>query len=440
VTLAAVVGCGADDATDAVSADFGARPSGAMTAWAFDNADDVGKARMAQVASALADVKVTYDQTGFNAQKFTTRLAGGDVPDVVQMDRQFVATYAAQGLILPLDECFAAQDVRPREPFYGAVVDDVTYRGQIWGVPQFFQPAAIMVDTSVLSAAGVSAADIDTSRPDVLLAAITKMYQESGGVPSRLGFDSQPTGQANLWFAGLGGRLVDQDGKPTLDDPANLHPLQLLKQIADAQGGYAKVKSFVDAFDFFGANNQYVRHQVGAELNAQWYPNVLSAYKGSVTLAAVPFKDRSGKPVGVTTGGQAFVVPAKAANPAAACAWAVKLTAKDNWMAAAQARATTLTAKNGINTGLFTGSPEPDKAIREAFVKPSGDQGFDQTIATYYDVVEAGVSAGSSPAGQNLKNDLNNAITAVLLGEKNPEQALADAQQSALRAYETVTR
>ena len=42
---------------------------------------------------------MSLDATGFDAQKFTTRLASGDVPDVVQMDRQFVATYAAQDLL-----------------------------------------------------------------------------------------------------------------------------------------------------------------------------------------------------------------------------------------------------------------------------------------------------------------------------------------------------
>jgi multiple sugar transport system substrate-binding protein len=410
-----------------------------MQAWAFDNADDVGEARMAEVADRLGGVTISYDQTGFNAQKFTTRLASGKVPDVVQMERQYVATYAAQGLIMPLDECYTAHEVDPGTRFYPAVLSDVTYRDQVWGVPQFFQPPAIIVDTTVMAAAGVSSADIDTSRPQVLLGAIAKMYRASGGVPSRLGFDPQPTGQATLWILGLGGRLVDDDGRPTLDDPANVYPLTLLKQIADAQGGYARMKSFVDAFDFFGGGNQYVRHQVGAEINAQWYPNVLSEYQDEVAIQAVPFRDRAGKPVTVT-GGQAFVIPAKAANPAAACAWALALTSQENWMAAASARARTLEGNGGINTGLFTGSPAADKAIRDAYVKPSGDAGFDQTIATFYDVVAAGVPSGASPAGQDIKNALNNAITAALLEQKSPRDALVDAQRTASRAYDTATR
>jgi multiple sugar transport system substrate-binding protein len=197
------------------------------------------------------------------------------------------------------------------------------------------------------------------------------------------------------------------------------------------------VKSFTDAFDTFGGNNQYVKNQVGAQVNAQWYPNVLSPYKDNISLEAVPFKDKSGKPITVASG-QAFVIPAKAANPAAACAWALGVVEQGSWLAAAEARAQTLASKGGINTGLFTGSPEADKAIRDKYVKPSGNAGFDQTIGTYYDVVATGVPIGASPAGQEIKNQLINAITSTLLGQKNAQQALADAQRAAMQAYNSM--
>src|SRR5690349_7791080 len=105
--LAAVLvtaGCGGGGGEPGQSekqAEFTNHPTGELKAWGFDNADDVGKARLNHAKSKLADVTVTLDATGFDAQKFTTRLASGDVPDVVQMDRQFVATYAAQDLLMP---------------------------------------------------------------------------------------------------------------------------------------------------------------------------------------------------------------------------------------------------------------------------------------------------------------------------------------------------
>ena len=137
--------------------------------------------------------------------------------------------------------------------------------------------------------------------------------------------------------------------------------------------------------------------------------------------------------------GSSFVIPVGAKNPAAACAWMVALTSDEAWMAAGEARAATREEDGGINTGLFTGSPAADQEIRDMYVKPSGNANFDQVISTYYDVVDYGTSFGASPAGLTIQSELNNAVGAVLLGEKTTEEALADAQDAAMRAYESAT-
>ncbi|MCR2764447.1 extracellular solute-binding protein [Microbacterium sp. zg.B48] len=435
-----LVGCGGGgggEGSDS-AADFSTEPTGTMKAWGFENADDVGQSRVDFAEEQLSDVEVELDATAFDAQKFTTRIASGDVPDVVQMDRRYVTTYAAQDLIMPLDDCFEAHDVSARDHWYPFVVDDVTYEDAVWAVPQFYQPPAVLLNTRVLDAAGVTAEEFDTSDMDALLGAIGKLYQESGGVPTRLGFDPVATGQGGLWVLGMGGQLTDADGAPTLDDPSNLAGIEALKQITDAQGGFASVKSFTDSFDTFGDNNQYVADQVGAQVNAQWYPNVLSPYVDQVQIEAVPFRNADGEPFSVASG-TAFVIPMGAENPAAACAWMINLTSDDGWTAAGEARAQTRAEDGGINTGLFTGSPSADQMIREKWVVETGNPGFDQVISAYYDVVDYGQSFGSSPAGQEIQNELNNAITAALLGDKTAEEALQDAQQAAMRAYENTT-
>jgi multiple sugar transport system substrate-binding protein len=435
----ALSGCGGSSSASSGGSDFSATPSGTLKAWAFDNADDVGKARLAYAAKQLKGVKVDLDATSFDAQKFTTRLASGNVPDVVQMDRQFVTQYAAQGLIKPLNACFSAHKVNEKTWWYGNVIDDVTYQNQVWAAPQFYQPPAILLNMKALDAAGVTPDQIDTSKPDELLAAIGKLYTQSGGVPTRLGFDPVATGQTGLWILGQGGKLADKNGKPTLDDPANVKGIDLLKKIVDAQGGFAKVKSFSDSFDSFGDKNQFVSDQVAAQVDAQWYPNVLSPYLSKIDLQAVPFKDSSGKPFSVA-GGTSFVIPAGAKNPDAACAWMIALTSQEAWMAAGQARADTIKTKGGANTGLFTGSPQPDKQIRSEWVKPTGNTGFDQVIGTYYDVVGYGTTFGSSPAGQTIQSELVNAVAAALLGQKSPQAALKDAQAAAMQAYQQATK
>lgn len=443
-SMAVLTGCsgggGTSGGTGGDSGSFSTKPSGTLKAWGFNNADDVGKARLTYAKSQLKGVTITLDQTGFDAQKFTTRVASGQVPDVAQMDAPYVDTYAAQGLIQPLDQCYAAHKVTPSTQFYPQVVDYLKYKGKVFGVPQFYQPPAIMLNERVMKKAGVSDADIDTSKPDALVAAAKKLTVFSGGKLTRVGFDAQATGKPYLWLLGQGGQIVDSAGKPALDNPANAKAIDLLKRIYDAEGGYAKVKSFTDSFDFFGAKNQFVKDQVGAEMVDQWYVNVLAPYVKQLDIGAVPFKDRSGQPY-TAAAGQAFVIPAGAKNKDAACAWMIALTSDKSWLAAGEARKATLAKSPGaINTGLFTGSPSADKLVRERFVKSSGNAGFDKTIATFYDILPSGKSYGASPAGQAIQTDITNAITAVLLGQKSSKEALAAAQSAAQRAYKQSTQ
>jgi multiple sugar transport system substrate-binding protein len=356
------------------------------------------------------------------------------------MDRKFVTTYSAQGLLMPLDQCFSLYGVDPKSYWYPQVVDDVTYDGSIYAVPQFYQPPAILLNERVMKAAGVTDADLDTSNQDAFLAAVTKMTKMSGSNPTVMGFDPQGVQKAGLWLLSFGGKTIDQDGKPALDDPNNAKAIEFLKKIYDAQGGYANAKSFVDSFDVFGDNNSYVADQVGAAVFDQWYVNVLTPYADKVEIGAIPLKTQDGKPFTVASG-TSFVIPAAAKNPSAACAYVLALTSADAWKAAGEARDATTRAdesRHGINAGLFTGSPESDQAIRDAYVKTTDYPGFDQAISTYYDVAASGKSFGSSPAGQQIETELQNAVTSALLGEKSAADALKDAQAAAMRAYNQV--
>jgi multiple sugar transport system substrate-binding protein len=422
------------------AAEFSEDYSGTLAAWGFENADEVGQSRLdlAEAKLAESDTTVDLDASPFDAQKFTTLAASGGIPDVVQMDRQFVTTYAAQGLIMPLDDCFALYDLDPRGYWYPQVIDDVTYDDAVWAVPQFYQPPAILLNTRVMEQAGVTVEELNVSDQEAFLAAVEKMTVLEGSNPTRLGFDPQGVSKAGLWMLSFGGSTIDEEGQPTLDNLKNAEAIEFLKKVYDAQGGFANVKSFVDAFDVFGDNNSYVADQVGAAIFDQWYVNVLTPYAEQVQISATPLVTQEGAPFTVASG-SSFVIPASSKNPSAACAWMLELTSPEAWDAAGEARAETTANdpdRNGINAGLFTGSPESDQAIRDAYVKPTDYPGFDEAIATYYDVASSGESFGSSPAGQQIQSELQNAVTSALLGEKSATDALADAQAAAQRAYD----
>lgn len=443
-SLAVLAGCGGGGGTapgqqqSSGGTDFKAAASGALRTGGFNATDEVGTSRRDYAAAQLPNVKIHIQQGNFDPQKFAAQSAAGQVPDVVQMDRSFVATYAAKKLIMPLDKCFSDNGVDPAKHYYETAMTDVKYKGQAYAVPQFYQPPVMLLNKRVMKAAGVSEADMDTSKPDQLLAAIKKMYQADKGKPSTLGLDPR-TGLVSTWMIGYGGQLIDADGKPTLDNPNNAKAFEFLKKVFDAQGGYANDTSFVNSFDAFGDGNPFVKDQVGAQLIEQWYINVLTATSSKIELGGVPFKDMTGQPLAVA-GGTSFAIPVKSKNPAAACQWALALTSDAAWDKATQARLQTIKSKPGsLFTGLFTGSLTADKMIKDKYVKSTGNAGFDEAIAATYEVVTHGKSIGSSPAGLQITTELTNAAAAAFTGSKTPKQALADAQTAAMRAYTSAT-
>ncbi|MBN9107121.1 MAG: hypothetical protein J0I14_19225 [Propionibacteriaceae bacterium] len=422
-------------ASGALSKDVG----GALKTSGFNPSDEVGKSRADYAAGKLGGVKVTMDTANFDPQKFAAQAAAGQAPDLIQVDRHVVATFAAKGLIVPLDQCYALWGVTPDQQYYPSAIKDVSYNGGVYGVPQFFQASALLGNKRVMQKAGVTAADLDTSKPDGVLAAAKKMYAESGGNPSVLGFDPDVPGSANIWFTVFGGHLYNDDGSPDLANAKNLDALNWLKALMDAQGGYAKVKSFKDTMDVFGDGNQYVKDQVGVQTWAQWYPNVLAGTASKVSLEAIPIKDLTGKNVAMAEG-TAFAIPKAAKNPSAACAWAITVTSTHAWLAAGQARAQTVEKNKSIATGLMTGSPVADQAIRDKYVAKTDNADFAQVIDTYYSVLADNRPWGSSPVAQQATQELTNAVTVAMTGEKSTQQALADAQAAAQRAWDQVKK
>jgi multiple sugar transport system substrate-binding protein len=413
---------------------FSKSVSGTLKVDGFNPSDEVGKSRSDYATSQLKGVTVSLDTSSFDTQKFAAQAAAGQVPGLIYADRSEIDTLADKKLIMPLDQCYATWGVTPTQRYYASEISDITYKGHIYGVPEFFQAEAIIADKRVLNKSGVSLSQLDTSKPSELLAAAKKMTAITNGKPTRLGFVPDMPGSAAIWLAVFGGRTSDQNGKPTLNDPHNVRALTWLKQLSDAEGGYAKDKSLLDSMDVFGAKNQYVKDQVGAQVWAQWYVNVLAPYQKNVDIAAVPIKTLDGKTLAMA-GGSALAIPTKSPNPSAACAWAIKLTSPQAWQKASQARQQTVAKDHSINTGLFTGSPVADKANRSQDVKPSGNADFDQVINTYYQILPNNRSMGASAVGQSITDNLNNAVIVALSGGKSPQQALDDAQSAAMRAW-----
>src|SRR3954464_9652475 len=104
--------------------------------------DDIKITRIAMAEKAV-DANVSNPTGGFNDQQFLAALASGNVPDLVYMPREKVATYASKGALQPLTSCIAKEKVNVKD-FRASSIQEVTYAKKIWGLPEFTNPRTLV--------------------------------------------------------------------------------------------------------------------------------------------------------------------------------------------------------------------------------------------------------------------------------------------------------
>lgn len=402
----------------------------------WTNGDEVGTSRTDYVKKQDPKLDVKVDENGFDQQKFATAMASGTVPAGVNMDRQLLATYAAKGFLEPLDECIS-KDAIDMSQYYPDSVKEASWDGHVYGIPEFYTVRAVYINNHVLKKANLTAADIDTSNWDKISEVAKKMYAASGGKPTTIGFDPKIPEFLPLWVMANGGNIVDDQGKPTLNDPKVVEALTYTVGLVNEQGGWANFKSFRDSWDFFGAENEFVKDQIGAMPFEQWYANVLSGFGDKVDFTVVPFKTKDGSPLTFESG-SAFAIPKGSPNAGGMCAFMKLVTSNDAWMAAGAAREAKLQTDKGVFTGIFTANKTANDAMRAQYVKPSDNKQLDDVINTFYDTLGSAKMIPPSAAGQQIQQAYQQAVTDAL-GGKDPKAALDAAQQTAMTAYQDAT-
>ena len=412
--------------------------AGTLNIMGFGTGDDVAETRAA-IATKAVGGSVNRPSGGFNDQQFLAAVASGNPPDLVYLDRQKVGTYAAKGAFMPLTSCIKSQKIDMKQ-YRQAAVNEVTYKGQVYGIPEFYDVRTILVDNQVLDITHTPIGWLNPAKPDKLLAASKKMAKfDSNGNVSRIGFDPKLPEFFPLWAKAYGVDILSKDGlHPHLNDPQAVKALTYAISLINAQGGWNKFKSFRDTWDFFGSGNQVAKDQVGAWPMEQWYYNVLASSSPKVHITALQFLNRKGQPINYETG-SAWAIPKGSKNPQAACTWARTMTAVSTWMAAARNRASIRKAKGQPYTGISTGNSVADQKIyNETYT--SINRYFDEAVKKVLDVQRFSFGVPASPASAEFKAAWMNGVQRVLDGQQSPAAALNQAQKEAVAAIKQATK
>jgi multiple sugar transport system substrate-binding protein len=162
--------------------------------------------------AANPDIKVSIENSEWGSywDKLAVTTAGGDSPDVVQMDESYIAAYGTRDALLDLDTVKSNLDLSTMDP---KVLDTGKVNGKLVGAPIGVANFSVAVNPEVLQQAGVSMPDDKTWTWDQFAEAAAQVTTklESEGVYGLDGFGTS-TAELGAWARQHGEEVWPTDG------------------------------------------------------------------------------------------------------------------------------------------------------------------------------------------------------------------------------------
>ncbi|WP_309127333.1 extracellular solute-binding protein [Microbacterium sp.] len=173
------------------------------------------------------DVKIDLQMQAFagREESLVTAISGGNEPDVVYFNPDFIPKYADEDLLLPLDDLRDDWDA-----FHDSALDAMTYDGTLYGAPQLVTVGTDFCNTTVLEAAAAAACPTTWDE----LREIAPAVKEAGGyVTNYYGTATlNSTFYTYLWQAG--GEVLNKDmTEAAFNGPEGVKALTFIKEMAD---------------------------------------------------------------------------------------------------------------------------------------------------------------------------------------------------------------
>jgi len=405
--------------------------------WGYGLDDARAKARIAVFQDANPNIKVEAVGGDLNTQQLLTAVASGDPPEVVNVDRDQVGSWAGRNALSPIDD-LVARDKFDLTQFYPFAIDQVKYKDKLYGIPQFINLDLIFMNLDTLKAAGVDPATVDPGNWEQLKDIAAKLHKEEGGKVTQTGFDTKmQDGRLWLWAWANGVDLISADGqKANFNDPKVVEALTWAKDVVDAQGGEKARAAFSQSQNFFSPQNPVLIGQTSMTVFEQWLIGVMKVNPQANFQTMLPRMRNSKDPVTLATG-SAFAIPKGVADAKREAAWKfiVGMTSTDAWLAGEKATFEKSQADKTPFTPTITGNIKADQEAWTNIYK-SISPAYDATVKLFPDALKAARFRYSGPVSADIKDLMTAAVNDALQGAKTPKEALDDLQEKAQKAID----
>lgn len=170
-------------------------------------------------------------------QKFPTAVAAGTPPDMAIFHAAEVPQMTSQGLMMPLDDVYAAMDI-PADDFIPTVMDVITIEGKKMAVPFDNHGWTCFVNTKVVKDAGLDPENLPKNGVEFIDWAKKITVDEAGKHPGEDGFNPDKIkvwafwytwprfSMPSTWFQYGGGTFDPKSNKATLNSEQSVAAVQ----------------------------------------------------------------------------------------------------------------------------------------------------------------------------------------------------------------------
>ncbi|MEM7033811.1 MAG: extracellular solute-binding protein [Chloroflexota bacterium] len=205
------------------------------------------------------------DWPGF--AELNSNLAANTPPDIMVLHGFRISNYASRGLLTPLDEGFETVGIDVAD-FSDTALENVSYNGEIFGLPLDLHGHIWHINLGLWAEAGLVDDDGAPMLPvgETEFLAAAEQFTAATGLP----FTGMWTnGLSRNWMALVyqqGGAIEDGDGLPVVDTAEGLAALNFLIKLRDE--GH-----ITDNVDYTASQEIFLNGENGSHVNGTWVVN-----------------------------------------------------------------------------------------------------------------------------------------------------------------------
>lgn len=338
--------------------------------------------------------------------ELNANLAAGTAPDIMVLHGHRIPNYASRGLLTPMGDILEAAGIDIAD-----VTDNargfVEYNGEIYGVPLDVHGHLWHINLDLWAEAGLVNDDGTPMLPegkDGFLAA-AEQFKDATGLPF---VGMWTNGLSRNWMTFVyqqGGSIENEDGSPNVNTPEGLEALNFLLQLRDE--GH-----MVDNVDYAAAQEVFLNCENGSHINGTWVVNF--------------YDEQVADPEGCLDGYYVSSFPTVYDQPAAwsgSHTWVIPQGLNPD---PARLEAT-LKFLKFLNDENITWAKTGHTSINQSVINSDAYQTLPHR-SEYSEFVSTAIIFPRGNWATAFETIVDEELSAAFIGDKTPEQALADAQ------------